>query len=146
MTDRRRMKRLDGILPIKLRSEKTMQSKPGGKSGEREGERWRYSLRQWNDQTDDGARAKELRAPRAKHIAPSKLKNTNVTAVERQKTGEIKRVSSAKSQKLGQKKKRSCTTHCSLVIKIKEERKEREKKEEERNKKMEEREKVEGKE
>lgn len=36
MTDRRRMKRLGGILPIKLRSEKTMQSKPGGKNGERE--------------------------------------------------------------------------------------------------------------
>lgn len=107
MTDRRRMKRLGGILPIKLRSEKTMQSKPGGKNGERERERWRYSLRQWNDQTDEGARAKRSLAPRAKHIAcSSELKDTNVPAVERRKTGEILRALSVRSQTLGQKKKK----------------------------------------
>lgn len=56
-------------------------------------------------------------APRAKRIAcSSKLKDT--AAVERQKTGEIIKVLSVKSQTLGQKKK-SCTTHCSLVIKNK---------------------------
>lgn len=72
MTDRRRMERLGGVLPIKLRSEITMQSKPGGKNGrERERERWRYSLRQWNDQTDEGARAEQLLAPQAKHVACS---------------------------------------------------------------------------
>lgn len=70
MTDRRRMERLGGVLPIKLRSEKTMQSKPGGKNGG-ERERWRYSLRQWNDQTDEGARAEQLLAPQAKHVACS---------------------------------------------------------------------------
>lgn len=50
--------------------------------------------------------------------------------MERQKTGEIIRVSSVKSQKLGQKKKKSCTTHCSLVIKNKGGGKEREREEE----------------
>lgn len=35
MTDRRRMDRVGGVLPIKLRSEKTMQSKSGGKSKEK---------------------------------------------------------------------------------------------------------------
>lgn len=56
--------------------------------------------------------------------------------MERQKTGEILRALSVRSQTLGQKKKRTCSTHCSLVIKINEdERKEREKKE--GNKKME---------
>lgn len=34
MTDRRRMDRVGGVLPIKLRSEKTMQSKSVGKSKE----------------------------------------------------------------------------------------------------------------
>lgn len=126
VTDRRRMKRLGGFLPIKLRSEKTMQSKPGGKSRrERERERWRYSLKQWNDQTDEGARAKQPLAPRAKHIAcSSKLKDTNVAAVERQKTGEIIRVSSVKSQKLGKKKYHAPHT-AHWLSKIKEERKER---------------------
>lgn len=40
MTDRRRMDREGEVLPIKLRSEKTMQSKSGGKNKEeRERER-----------------------------------------------------------------------------------------------------------
>lgn len=34
MTDRRGMDRVGGVLPIKLRSEKTMQSKSGGKNKE----------------------------------------------------------------------------------------------------------------
>lgn len=40
MTDMRRMGRVGEVLPIKLRSENTMQSKPGGKRiGKRERER-----------------------------------------------------------------------------------------------------------
>lgn len=59
--DRRRMDRVGGVLPIKLRSEKTMQSKSGGKDKEkREREKCEYSLRQWNDQNDEGARAKRV--------------------------------------------------------------------------------------
>lgn len=51
MTDRRRMERVGGVLPIKLRSEITMQSKSGGKNKEeRERKKCGYSLRQWNDQ------------------------------------------------------------------------------------------------
>lgn len=56
MTDRRRMERVGGVLPIKLRSEKTMQSKSGGQSKEtreREREKCGYSLRKWNDQNDE---------------------------------------------------------------------------------------------
>lgn len=52
------MDRAGGFLPIKLRSEKTMQSKPGEKNKEeRQREKCRYRLRQWNDQNDEGARA-----------------------------------------------------------------------------------------
>jgi len=57
------MDRVGEVLPIKLRSEKTMQSESGGKSKEeREGERQKcgYSLRQWNEQNDEGARAKSV--------------------------------------------------------------------------------------
>lgn len=47
MTHRRRMDRSSGILPIKLRSEKTMQSKSGGKNKEdREGEKDRERQRE----------------------------------------------------------------------------------------------------
>ena len=59
MPDRRRMDRVGGVLPIKLRSEKTMQSKSGGKNKE-EREKCGYSLRQWNDQNDEGASAKQV--------------------------------------------------------------------------------------
>lgn len=49
------------VLPIKLRSEKTMQSKSGGKNkGERERERCGHSLRKWNDQNDGEATAKHV--------------------------------------------------------------------------------------
>lgn len=63
-------------------------------------------------------------APRAKRIAcSSKLKDT--AAVERQKTGEIIKVLSVKSQTLGQKKNHAPHT-AHWLLKIKEERKEKE--------------------
>lgn len=57
------MDRVGEVLPIKLRSEKTMQSKSGGENKEereREREKCRYSLRKWNDQNDGEATAKHV--------------------------------------------------------------------------------------
>lgn len=44
MTDRRRMEGAGGVLPIKLRSDKTMQSESGGQSKEEGRERKRNAV------------------------------------------------------------------------------------------------------
>lgn len=64
------MDRVGGVLPIKLRSEKTMQSKSGGEDEEeREREKCGYSLRQRDDQSDEGASS--CLTPRAKDVSGS---------------------------------------------------------------------------
>lgn len=85
------MDRVGGVLPIKLRSEKTMQSKSGGKDKkERERKKCGYSLKQWNDQNDEGARAKCVAVDSTSKDAVGSLKlvrydNCSVTEKENRK-------------------------------------------------------------